>query len=55
MEACCQDRGNREVAEDKRELRDGVLLGMLIERCKVCGRRHYEFSVEPGRMFAQGG
>lgn len=53
METCCQDRGNRVVAEDKRELKDGVLLGMLIEKCIVCGRKHYEFSVEPGRIFAK--
>ena len=54
MNECCKDRGNREVAEDKRELKDGVLLGMLlIERCVVCGRKHYELSIEPGRIFAK--
>ena len=53
MNECCKDRGNREVVEDGRELKDGVLSGVLIERCVVCGRKHYELSIEPGRIFAK--
>lgn len=39
MRECCEQKDNREVIEQRGDL--------LVERCKVCGAKHHELSVDP--------
>ena len=39
---CCKNLENRRVLEST--------LSKTVEQCKVCGRKHYEFTVDPLRM-----
>jgi hypothetical protein len=45
-EECCKNEENLVPHEDGPR--------RVIKICKVCGRRHFEFSVEPGVIFAKG-
>jgi hypothetical protein len=45
MEPCCQDLENRTEPEPVDERPD-----LTITRCKVCGRRHFELTVDPGEI-----
>lgn len=47
MNECCQNKANR-VAIEKRTMDAGKNPNDLtVEQCKVCGRKHYELSVDP--------
>lgn len=39
MKPCCEKPDNREVVEQTEDHK--------VERCKVCGAKHYELSVDP--------
>ena len=39
MEACCENRENRLVLEKAKD--------RVVEQCSVCGRKHYEVTVDP--------
>lgn len=36
---CCEDKANREVVEQAE--------GKVVEKCKVCGRRHIRIKLDP--------
>ena len=46
MKECCKKQENRVPVE----LRNA----MMVEKCKVCGCKHYEMRAEPGVIFAKG-
>lgn len=46
MKPCCEQSENREVVEDQKDLR--------VERCKECGCRHFELTVDPGELGLKG-
>ena len=53
LRPCCADARNREPWEqqpDKPERRGDL----HIERCRVCDRRHFYLSADPGKIFSQG-
>jgi len=52
MEACCEKPENREAVESPEEERRESL---TVERCTVCGRRHFELTVDPGKLGLRGG
>jgi hypothetical protein len=39
MSPCCENPENRETVEEREDL--------TVQRCKECGRRHYEVTLEP--------
>jgi len=39
---CCRVKENCEPHQLKADL--------VVERCKMCGRRHFEFSMDPGKL-----
>ena len=45
MEPCCENPDNRTEPEKVDERED-----LTITRCKVCGRRHFELSVDPAHL-----
>lgn len=44
--ACCNDPDNLEQLQDDHNL--------VIVECRVCGRKHYEFTVDPGELGVKG-
>lgn len=42
VQPCCQDLSNRKVLESS--------MSKTVEQCKICGRKHYEFAVDPIRV-----
>ena len=40
MHPCCEKPENRETIEQKGDI--------TVQKCKVCDRKHYELSVDPG-------
>ena len=48
VEACCLDRGNRVTVPLPRAVIDSAKGGVPgKEQCRVCGRHHYTFAVDP--------
>lgn len=45
MKECCQKQENR--------VQEQLENGMVVERCVVCGCRHYDLNAEPGVIFAK--
>lgn len=43
MEPCCQQPENRSQPER-------LPNGATVQKCTVCGRRHFEVVVDPGRL-----
>lgn len=43
---CCDDEANRELVERLPDRR--------VERCRVCGRRHFTLFVDPGQLGLEG-
>jgi len=49
---CCKDPANR---EDGPGPRGGeVAEGLSVTHCQVCGRRHFELTVDPGQLGLKG-
>lgn len=46
MEPCCQQPENREVVEHRDKI--------IVQQCKVCGRKHYELMVDPVQVGVKG-
>ena len=46
MKDCCQNKDNRELIEKGPEHR--------VERCKVCGARHFQVDAKPGKFNTKG-
>ena len=46
---CCRDPQNLQPAPEFEKP------GLSVRRCKVCGCRHFELSVEPGKLGLLGG
>jgi len=44
MEPCCQDLSNRVDCTDEVAGKPGLTMA----RCRVCRRRHFELSIDPG-------
>lgn len=47
MRACCQKQENR---ADPVRLSESLVVAM----CRVCGAKHYEMEVEPGKILGDG-
>lgn len=47
MERCCQQPENRETVDQKD--------GLTVQKCVVCGRKHYELTVDPVKVGLRGG
>lgn len=45
MEPCCENLENRSEPEVDPERPD-----IVVTRCLVCGRRHFELTVDPGEL-----
>jgi len=48
VEACCEKPENRSEPEQVKD-------DLIISRCRVCGRRHFELTVDPGELGLKGG
>lgn len=46
MNECCKNPENLVSHQERPDL--------LIKKCRVCGCRHYELSVDPGKLDAKG-
>jgi len=46
MKPCCQDPANREARQETPDL--------VVSVCQVCGCRHFELTVDPGKLMAEG-
>ena len=47
MEPCCEKPDNRETVEQRDDL--------TVQKCKVCGRRHFELTIDPVKVGTLGG
>jgi hypothetical protein len=43
MNECCKNPENLELDKDQAP-------DLVIKKCKICGRRHYELKLDPGRL-----
>jgi hypothetical protein len=50
MESCCENLENRTESEPVEGKPD-----LTVQRCVVCNRRHFELTVDPGRLGMWGG
>ncbi len=48
---CCRTPGNVPVVPDHPNARPDI--GVLVRVCRVCGRRHFEASLDPGDFRAE--
>jgi hypothetical protein len=48
MNECCKKPENLEPLAER--LEDDKPPDLVIKKCKVCGRRHYELVLDPGRL-----
>jgi hypothetical protein len=47
--ACCQDNDNLEVVE-RRAVQGSAPADLVVRKCKVCGCRHFELTIDPGKL-----
>ena len=47
MEPCCANQENRLTVEQNGSV--------VVQKCKVCGRRHFELTVDPVQVGVKGG
>lgn len=45
MNECCKDKSNLERIEETRD--------RIVEKCRVCGNRHFRMWAEPGQIGAE--
>jgi hypothetical protein len=46
MSPCCEQPENRETLERRGDL--------IVQKCKVCGRKHYELTLDPVEVGVKG-